>query len=126
MGVGVQHDHPISHSAGLQGEHSAQLTTAENAEGGARQNHERSGNLKLRMRCSWVRRNSDSRSASSESPTASMAIAKSAALPAPALPMAKVATGTPAGICTMESRERSEERRVGKECRCRGGRGENK
>ncbi len=36
-----------------------------------------------------------------------MAMASSAALTAPALPMAIVATGTPAGICTMESSESS-------------------
>jgi len=34
-----------------------------------------------------------------------MAVAVSAALVAPALPMAKVATGTPAGICTIDSKE---------------------
>ena len=36
---------------------------------------------------------------------ATMATAISAALIAPALPMAMVPTGTPAGICTIESRE---------------------
>ena len=36
------------------------------------------------------------------SPRASMASANSAALAAPASPMAKVATGMPLGICTME------------------------
>ena len=36
---------------------------------------------------------------------ASMATANSAALAAPATPMAKVATGTPLGICTMLCRE---------------------
>ena len=36
---------------------------------------------------------------------ARMATASSAALVAPALPMASVPTGTPAGICTMESSE---------------------
>ena len=41
------------------------------------------------------------------SPSASSATANSAALPAPASPMAKVATGTPRGICTMESKESS-------------------
>ena len=34
-----------------------------------------------------------------------MAAANSAALAAPAAPMAKVATGTPLGICTMDSSE---------------------
>ena len=38
---------------------------------------------------------------------ASSAAANSAALAAPAMPIAKVATGTPAGICTMESSESS-------------------
>src|SRR5207245_3591058 len=74
----------------------------------------------------------------------SMAVAKSAALTAPGLPMASVPTGMPPGICTVDRSEsrplsegdsmgtprtgrtvfaavtparRSEERRVGKECR---------
>ena len=38
---------------------------------------------------------------SAGSPTASIATANSAALAAPALPIAKVATGTPLGIWTM-------------------------
>jgi hypothetical protein len=37
----------------------------------------------------------------------SMATANSAALAAPASPMAKVATGTPRGICTIDSKESS-------------------
>ena len=50
-------------------------------------------------------RNASSASRTRASPAARSAAANSAALTAPARPMAKVATGTPAGICTMDSSE---------------------
>jgi hypothetical protein len=53
--------------------------------------------------CSMVRRNSASLPVSSLSLTASICTAKRAALRAPPLPMAMVATGIPAGICTIDS-----------------------
>ena len=53
----------------------------------------------------WRTRNAVSARASRASLRASMAMANRAALAAPASPMAKVATGTPRGICTMEYRE---------------------
>ncbi len=49
-------------------------------------------------------RHSSSRSSSAASDRASTAAASSAALMAPARPIANVPTGTPPGICTMESR----------------------
>ncbi len=49
-------------------------------------------------------RQASSRSARAASPSASTAAASSAALTAPAAPIASVPTGTPAGICTIESR----------------------
>src|SRR5207248_2580512 len=52
----------------------------------------------------WAR-NASSEPLIFESFNASSAAANKAALIAPALPMAKVATGTPPGICTIESRE---------------------
>jgi len=49
--------------------------------------------------------NSTSFSASVSSCIASCAIANNAALAAPASPMAKVATGMPFGICTIDNKE---------------------
>ena len=54
--------------------------------------------------CAFSVRKASSFRARSALPTASMRIANSAALVAPAGPMAKVAVGTPAGICTMDNR----------------------
>ena len=61
-------------------------------------------------RCRRRRRSACARNAASAAPIAgwslaSIAAANSAALAAPALPMAKVATGIPAGICTIDSSE---------------------
>ena len=50
----------------------------------------------------WRARYASRRARSAASPAASIAIAKSAAFAAPAAPMAKVATGMPLGICTIE------------------------
>ena len=49
-------------------------------------------------------RQASSRTASASSDSASTAAASSAALTAPASPIASVPTGTPAGICTIDSR----------------------
>jgi hypothetical protein len=49
----------------------------------------------------WAVRKASSFARSAGLFTASIATANSAALAAPALPIAKVATGTPLGICTM-------------------------
>ena len=49
-------------------------------------------------------RQASSRAASASSESASTAQASSAALTAPASPIASVPTGTPAGICTIDSR----------------------
>ena len=59
----------------------------------------------------WARKASRRRDSAASS-VASMATANSAALAAPACPMAKVATGTPLGICTMLCSESTP-------CRCR-------
>src|SRR5690606_34572124 len=52
----------------------------------------------------WAARQPSSASATRASPSASTEAASSAALIAPALPIASVPTGTPPGICTIESR----------------------
>ena len=41
-GVGVEHDDPVAHRPGADGEHPAQLPSAQDAERGAGQDHERS------------------------------------------------------------------------------------
>ena len=67
------------------------------------------GSWLWRRRSAGVR-NASSLAASASSVAASIATAVSAALAAPASPMAKVATGTPFGICTIDSSESSPRR----------------
>src|SRR5262249_50158159 len=105
-----------AHGLGGHGEHAAKLAAAENAEHGRRQDglagchHSTSGRViaSTVSRCSVRKALSRSRSAGIS--LASRATAKRPALAAPASPMAKVATGMPLGICTMESRESSPRR----------------
>src|SRR5271163_257070 len=86
-------------------EHPPELTGAENAERSAgREDHVgpsvgNSGTASRR-----ASRQAVSRASSSGSESASTEAASSAALTAPAGPIAKVPTGTPAGICTIDSR----------------------
>src|SRR6267378_1387156 len=63
------------------------------------------GNLVFFTASAWPARNRARRLASLASLWASIATAKSPALAAPASPIAKVATGIPLGICTIESSE---------------------
>ena len=58
--------------------------------------------LAARTVADWRRRKRSSAADSVALPPANMATANSAALTAPASPMAKVATGTPRGICTID------------------------
>src|SRR6185503_16484118 len=99
---GVEHAHAIAQRARGHGEHASQLAPAEEAERLARQDHRTSGSC-IAATCSrrpW--RYSASFRARDASALASRLTAKSAALAAPASPMAKVATGMPFGICTIE------------------------
>ncbi len=64
----------------------------------------------LRAASVWAARKATSLACSASSVVAIVAMACRAALAAPASPMAKVATGTPLGICTMDSSESSPRR----------------
>src|SRR5882762_6722768 len=93
-----------------QGEHIAQLTSAEDADGHARlpflfadESAEGSGWASTRPVCSARNLRTASRMAGCFAPR--MAAARSAALTAPDLPMARAPTGMPLGICAMERSE---------------------
>ncbi len=129
--VGRERGHPVPHLPGGDGEHPAQLAAAEDAEGGTGNGgirvkrdrprtrspglggchaaEDRAGTLGLVGQSTAVRLPPAVRRAASPaippSVPARMATASRAALTAPARPMATVATGTPAGICTMLSSE---------------------
>src|SRR6185437_11952731 len=82
--------------------HAAELAAAQDADGAARLDHQPSGRSPTASVCSW--RQWSSAAATALSPSARIEAARRAALTAPGLPMASVPTGTPPGICTMESR----------------------
>ena len=109
IGVGFEHDDPVTHGACSQREVAAELTTAEHTEHGRRLDHHAAhgagGKVAAATSAVISARYASRRSRSASSPTASSATANNAALVAPASPMANVATGTPAGICTIECRE---------------------
>jgi hypothetical protein len=107
VGIGLEHGDPESHRLRRVHEHPAELAAAEHAE------HRPMG-WRTAVRCHgscpviasasavWRRRNAASRSRTAASSCASIAAAKRAALAAPAAPIAKVATGIPRGIWTIE------------------------
>src|SRR5262249_49489018 len=92
-----------------QREHTPKLTAAENADRRADLERTRAhvlvslGRFATLLVC--FARQASSRLASFGSDSASTAAASKAALIAPAFPIASVPTGTPAGICMMESSE---------------------
>src|SRR5690606_8418941 len=103
----LQHRRPVAETCRGHGKHPAKLSAANDAD-------DRSGRKRPAHGCSvgstataavWSRLQASSRAASSVSDRASTAAASRAALMAPALPIASVPTGTPAGICTMERSE---------------------
>lgn len=117
IGLGLQHDGAVVEAGCGHCQHAAELSAADNADGevalgqiiGAhrRVSCPRCRHWALSMGYSataadWRARHASSRSARSSSPSARTAAARSAALIAPALPMASVPTGMPAGIWTME------------------------
>ncbi len=94
-----------------QRQHAAELAAAENADGRAGFEHGRGGVRRWAHAPSfgasataavWFARQVSSRLPSAGSLSANMLAARSAALIAPARPIASVPTGTPGGICTME------------------------
>src|SRR5690606_13278804 len=103
----LQHDRSVAETSGGDCQHAPALASADAADRrpGRQRRHQppsagRSGTASV-----WRARQASSRAARSGSESASTEAASNAALMAPALPMASVPTGTPAGICTMESNE---------------------
>src|SRR5690606_71012 len=99
---GVHHQEAQPQRRAGKREHVGQLPAAEDADGG----HFR-GSSAASTSAVCCARNADSAEATPGWSGASIAAANRAALAAPASPMAKVATGTPAGICTIDSNESS-------------------
>src|SRR5581483_3353663 len=91
-----------------QRKHAAELTAAEDSDGRVwlqyRQSHARASRGRFATALLCRARQASSLFASLASDVARTAAARSAALTAPGLPIARVPTGTPAGICMMESR----------------------
>src|SRR6185503_14753974 len=106
----IEHGDAIAHALRGHAEHPAQLSATEQPEPSARGDHfARSfgGKVIAPLAVVWAVRNSASFLASAGLPRARIATANSAAFAAPASPIAKVATGTPLGIWTMERSESS-------------------
>ena len=107
--VGRERVHAVAHPAGGDGEHAAELAAAQHADGRRRAriadaSRSRQGLVPHPAAvCSSAKCGSFSRS--SGRVVARIRTASRAALVAPALPMASVPTGTPAGIWTIESSE---------------------
>src|SRR5689334_3048536 len=99
-------------------EHAAELTAAHHTEYGGRiggreegfTHFDQTGRVMAWAAAVCSRRKACSFSASASSVAARIATAVRAALAAPASPMAKVDTGTPFGICTIDSSESSPRR----------------
>ena len=108
--LGRERVHAIAEAARGHGEHAAELAAAQHADRRAGRNRLRSGSrerrrarptsaISSRYACSFAR--------SSGRDVARIATASRPALAAPAAPIATVATGTPFGICTIDSSESS-------------------
>src|SRR5690606_20647873 len=100
IGGAVHHQEAQAQRRAGKRDHAGQLPATEDADGG----HLRGSSAAITSAV-WRSRNAARALSMAASPGASIAAANSAALAAPALPMAKVATGIPAGICTIESSE---------------------
>src|SRR5690606_33022036 len=101
IATGVQEGETQAQGIARQGQHASQLARPDDADVHA--GMEGSGCARTLAVC-CARQSSRALRTSGYLP-ARMAAASSAALTAPAVPMAMVPTGTPAGICTMDSRE---------------------
>src|SRR5438045_2621573 len=104
-GIRIEHLHAVSQRTRRHGSHSPQLSSTQDADGCA--GKDRAQELSSCCRTSSVRalRQARRRSRISGLCKATMAMASRAALAAPGLPIARVPTGTPLGIWTMESNE---------------------
>src|SRR5581483_7877193 len=97
----IERDDVVTHALGVERKHAAELAAADHADGlNVRSAH--SGVLAAAASCIFATYFA-SRRPTASSPSATIRAAKSAALTAP--PMAIVATGTPGGICAIESSE---------------------
>src|ERR1700722_12326157 len=85
--------------------HAAKLSAAQNSDRRARKNCAHCGNSSASTSSLRELRHARNRSRRPESVVARISAAKSAALAAPGFPIASVPTGTPLGICTIESSE---------------------
>src|SRR5437868_7223778 len=108
--VGRKRVNPITHTLGRDGEHTTELPTSEHSDRATRQNRRTAvvaghGKPSCRTDSACFRRNASNRVRISGYLFPRMLAASSAAFVAPALPIARVATGTPAGICTIDSSE---------------------
>src|SRR5690606_28779147 len=101
--------HPITHPPGSDGKHAAKLSAAQHANCGTGEDCAHSpdstGSVALSTDSVCEARNCRNFSRNSGREFETIATASNAALRAPALPIASVATGTPPGIWTMERRE---------------------
>ena len=102
IGGWIKGMHTIAHPPGSNGEHAPQLAAAEHADHRAWQDH---GSVSFMTDSVCAARYCRSLSRSAGRWVETMATASSAAFFAPAAPMANAPTGTPPGICTMESSE---------------------
>src|SRR5690606_2056977 len=109
FGLGVQDHHVEAQPRGRLRQHPAELAAAENADAGAGSEGELRHQSSTVSATEAVRsaRHFASRPARASSDRARIWAASRPALVAPASPMARVPTGTPPGIWTMESRESS-------------------
>src|SRR5262249_28614896 len=93
----------IAEARGSHRGHPPELPPAEDADRAARRQHQRDSGLSATASV-CDRRQLSSAVAIAGSASARIPAANKAALTAPARPIAKVATGTPAGICTIDRR----------------------
>src|SRR5579883_339940 len=103
--IGRKGVNAVTHAAGRDCEHAAQLPASEHADGGAGQNGLDHASTSARTLAACSSRNARSFSRSTGSWLARIATASSAAFCAPAFPMASVPTGMPPGICTIDRSE---------------------
>src|SRR5439155_15586686 len=96
---------PVTHAPGCDGEHAAELPTSHQADRRARQVAPRHGTRWVSTASVCRFRNASTFFRIFSWLRARMLAARRAALVAPAVPMASVPTGTPAGIWAMERRE---------------------
>src|SRR5262249_35634864 len=110
--------HLVSQPGRRHRRHAAELAAAQHADGGSRRQRDQLSGTFLGSHLAaasstgasatpsvWRARQASGALASLASDSARMDAASSAALMAPALPIASVPTGTPPGICTIDSRE---------------------